>query len=107
MAYLRMMRGDVDAVQILVDRSLRAGGETIDPLVRIRSLNNRGMAANMRHYPDGHESLDQARALAAADGLWSRGEPRPHQPGVGREREHGCQDRRGLRPASHGHRRPS
>ncbi len=42
-----------------------------NPLVRIRSLNNRGMAANMRHYPDGHESLDQARALAAADGLWS------------------------------------
>ncbi len=70
MAYLRMMRGDVEAVEAIADRTLRAGGDTIDPLIRIRSLNHLGMAANMRHYPDGHDSLDEARRQAAAEGLW-------------------------------------
>jgi DNA-binding CsgD family transcriptional regulator len=68
--YLRAMVGDVDAVPGLVERILAAGGAGIDPVIRIRSLNHQGMAAHMRAYPTGDAFLDQARAEAAAAGLW-------------------------------------
>jgi DNA-binding CsgD family transcriptional regulator len=68
--YLRAMVGDVEAVPDLEARTLAAGGGSIDPVIRVRSLNHQGVAANMGAYPSGDASLDAARTEAAAAGLW-------------------------------------
>ena len=69
-AYLQMMAGNVSAVLDLVERTLRAGGPDIDEAIRIRSLNHRGIAANIANYPDGRAALDEARERAEAAGEW-------------------------------------
>lgn len=69
-AYLRVMAGDATDVPDLVVRTIEAGGPDIEEGILIRSLNHRGMAANMAHYPDGRASLDQARQHAEAAGDW-------------------------------------
>jgi DNA-binding CsgD family transcriptional regulator len=67
-AYLAMMAGNVTAVPDLVDRTLAAGGPDIDQRILIRSLNHRGIVANIANYPDGRGSLDEARERSEAAG---------------------------------------
>jgi DNA-binding CsgD family transcriptional regulator len=69
-AYLQMMAGNVSSLPELVERTLAAGGADIEEATLIRSLNHRGIAANIANYPDGRVSLDEARARAEAAGLW-------------------------------------
>lgn len=69
-AYLHTMAGDVDAVPELVDRTLEAAGPGGDPRIRIRSLNHKGIVANITNYPGGRASLDEASKRAAAAGEW-------------------------------------
>lgn len=69
-AYLQMMAGNVTAVPGLVDRTLQAGGPDIDERILIRSLNHRGIVANIVNYPGGRVSLDEARKRAEAAGQW-------------------------------------
>jgi DNA-binding CsgD family transcriptional regulator/tetratricopeptide (TPR) repeat protein len=69
-AYLAMMAGNVAAVPGLVDRTLAAGGPDIDQRILIRSLNHRGIVANIANYPDGRGSLDEARERSEAAGRW-------------------------------------
>ncbi len=69
-AYLAMMAGNVTAVPELVERTLEAGGPGIDERILIRSLNHRGMVANIANYPSGSVSLDEARDRSAAAGQW-------------------------------------
>ncbi len=69
-AYLHTMAGDVSVVPELVDRTLEAGGGDIDERVLIRSLNHRGIVANIANYPDGRASLDEAWRRAEASGQW-------------------------------------
>jgi DNA-binding CsgD family transcriptional regulator/tetratricopeptide (TPR) repeat protein len=69
-AYLHTMAGDVSVVPELVDRTLAAGGDDIDERVLIRSLNHRGIVANIANYPDGRASLDEAWRRAEASGQW-------------------------------------
>jgi len=69
-AYLQMMAGNVTAVPDLVDRTLEAGGPAIDEEILIRSLNHRGVVANIADYPAGRASLDEARDRAEAAGQW-------------------------------------
>lgn len=68
--YLAMMGGDASKVRELVDRTLAAAGPAIDETVAIRSLDHRGVASDIAHYPSGRRSLDEARQRAAAAGLW-------------------------------------
>jgi DNA-binding CsgD family transcriptional regulator len=69
-AYLQMMAGNVRAVPALIDRTLEAGGADIEELVLIRSLSHRGIVEDIRDYPEGRLSLDEAGGRAAAAGLW-------------------------------------
>ncbi len=69
-AYLQVMTSSVKAVPALVDRTIAAGGPDIDETILIRSLNHRGMAANIANYPDGRASLEEARERAEAAGQW-------------------------------------
>ncbi|CAN5575755.1 AAA family ATPase [soil metagenome] len=69
-AYLQMMAGNVHAVPALIDRTLEAGGAGIDESILVRTLSHRGIVENIRGYPDGRASLDDARERAAAAGLW-------------------------------------
>ncbi len=69
-AYLHAMAGDVTVVSDLVDRTLEAAGPDGDPWIQIRSLNHRGIVANIANYPDGRASLDEASERAAAAGQW-------------------------------------
>lgn len=69
-AYLHTMAGDVNIVPGLVERTLEAGGADIDESVLIRSLNHRGIVANIANYPAGRASLDEAWRRAAASGQW-------------------------------------
>ncbi len=69
-AYLQTMAGNVDAVPDLVDRALEAAGPDGDPRIVIRSLNHRGIVANISNYPDGRASLDEAWRRAEAAGQW-------------------------------------
>jgi DNA-binding CsgD family transcriptional regulator/tetratricopeptide (TPR) repeat protein len=69
-AYLAMMAGHVTAVPALVDRTLEAGGSDIDERILIRSLNHRGIVANISNYPNGRASLDEARDRSEAAGQW-------------------------------------
>jgi DNA-binding CsgD family transcriptional regulator/tetratricopeptide (TPR) repeat protein len=69
-AYLQMMAGNVTAVPDLVERTLEAGGPDIDTSVLIRSLNHKGIVANIANYPSGRSSLDEARKRAEAAGQW-------------------------------------
>jgi len=69
-AYLQTMKGNVLAVPELVDRALRAGGSEVDERIVIRSLNHRGIVANIANYPDGRDSLDEAWRRAEASGQW-------------------------------------
>jgi DNA-binding CsgD family transcriptional regulator len=69
-AYLTMMAGDIAATSELVDRTLEAAGPTIDERIIIRSLNHRGIVANISNYPDGRVSLDEARKRSVAAGQW-------------------------------------
>ena len=69
-AYLAMMEGNVKAVPELVDRTLEAGGPDIDEGILIRSLNHRGIVANISNYPDGRASLDEARGRSETAGQW-------------------------------------
>jgi DNA-binding CsgD family transcriptional regulator len=68
-AYLHTMAGHTSKVADLVDRTFRAGGESIEPEVRIRSLIHLGMAANTNDYPRGREILEEARRAAEEAGL--------------------------------------
>ncbi|MFV9672491.1 MAG: ATP-binding protein [Acidimicrobiia bacterium] len=68
--YLAMMEGNVTAVPELVDRTLEAGGPDIDERILIRSLNHRGIVANIANYPEGRASLDEARDRSEAAGQW-------------------------------------
>ena len=105
MAYVRMMRGEIEAVQVLVDRTLRAGGDTIDPLIRIR---RQPPWHGLQHAPLPRWPRQPGRGAGAGDrrGSLVRGGARPREPGMGRQREPRCDDGRGLRPARHGDRRP-
>ena len=69
-AYLETMAGNVLAVPDLVDRTLEAGGSDIDERILIRSLNHRGIVANIANYPAGRASLDEAWRRAEAAGQW-------------------------------------
>ncbi|MEE8375513.1 MAG: AAA family ATPase [Acidimicrobiia bacterium] len=69
-AYLHTMAGDVTVVPDLVERTLAAAGPDGDPRILIRSLNHRGIVANIANYPDGRASLDEASERAAAAGQW-------------------------------------
>ncbi|MEE9179005.1 MAG: AAA family ATPase [Acidimicrobiia bacterium] len=69
-AYLQTMAGNVTVVPELVDRTLEAAGPDIDPRILIRSLNHRGIVANIANYPDGRASLDEAWKRAEAAGQW-------------------------------------
>lgn len=69
-AYLLVMAGKVADVPRLIERTLEAGGPDIDETVLIRSLNHKGMVANIVHYPDGRAYLDAARQRAETAGLW-------------------------------------
>ena len=69
-AYLQTMAGNVDIVPNLVDRTLAAIGPEGDPRIVIRSLNHRGIVANIANYPDGRASLDEAARRAAAASQW-------------------------------------
>ena len=69
-AYLQTMAGNVDAVPDLVDRTIEAAGPDGDPRILIRSLNHRGIVANISNYPDGRASLDEAWKRAEAAGQW-------------------------------------
>jgi ATP/maltotriose-dependent transcriptional regulator MalT len=65
-----MMAGDNTATSELVDRTLEAAGPDVDERIIIRSLNHRGLAANIANYPDGRSSLDEARERSEAAGQW-------------------------------------
>ncbi|MEA1991227.1 MAG: LuxR C-terminal-related transcriptional regulator [Thermodesulfobacteriota bacterium] len=69
-AYLAMMEGNVATVPELVDRTLEVGGSDIDDGILIRSLNHRGIVANIANYPEGRSSLDEARDRSEAAGQW-------------------------------------
>ncbi len=69
-AYLNTMAGNVAVVPELVDRTLEAGGPDIDERILIRSLNHRGIVANIANYPDGRASLDEAWKRAEAAEQW-------------------------------------
>ena len=69
-AYLQTMAGNVSAVPELVDRTLEAGGADIDERILVRSLNHRGIVANIANYPEGRVSLDEAWRRAEASGQW-------------------------------------
>ena len=69
-AYLQMMAGNGAAALELVDRTLAAGGADIEEVILIRSLNHRGVVADIATYPLGKASLDEARERAEAAGLW-------------------------------------
>jgi len=69
-AYLHTMAGDVTVVPDLVERTLEAAGPDGDPRILIRSLNHRGIVANIANYPDGRASLDEASERAEAAGQW-------------------------------------
>ena len=69
-AYLQTMAGNVQTALDLVERTLEAAGSDGDPQILIRSLNHRGVVANIANYPDGRESLDEAARRAAAAGQW-------------------------------------
>ena len=69
-AYLHAMAGHTATVSELVDRVLRAGGPSIDPDIRVRSLIHLGFAANTNDYPRGRAILEEARDAAEAAGLW-------------------------------------
>jgi hypothetical protein len=56
-AYLHTMAGDVTVVPDLVDRTLAAAGPDGDPRILIRSLNHRGIVANIANYPDGRRRI--------------------------------------------------
>jgi DNA-binding CsgD family transcriptional regulator/tetratricopeptide (TPR) repeat protein len=69
-AYLQTMAGNVTVVPELVDRTLKAGGSDIDQKILIRTLNHKGIVANIANYPDGRSSLDEAWKRAEAAGEW-------------------------------------
>jgi len=69
-AYLNTMAGNVSIVPELVERTLEAGGSDIDERILIRSLNHRGIVANIANYPEGKSSLDEAWKRAEAAEQW-------------------------------------
>ena len=68
--YLQMMAGNVAAVPGLVERTIEVGGPGILEQTLIRSLNHKGTVTIGADHRHGHESLEQARQLAEAAGLW-------------------------------------
>jgi len=69
-AYLHTMAGNVAVVPELVARTLEAGGPEIDQRILIRTLNHKGIVANISNYPEGRASLDEAWRRAEAAGQW-------------------------------------
>ena len=69
-AYLQTMANRPRIAQELVDRTLEVGGEGIDELVLVRSLNHSGVIAAADGYMKGQAALDEARARAEAAGMW-------------------------------------
>lgn len=69
-AYLQMMAGNVAGTSELVERTLEVAGPDIEERIIIRSLNHRGIIANIANYPDGRVSLDEARERSEAAGQW-------------------------------------
>jgi DNA-binding CsgD family transcriptional regulator/tetratricopeptide (TPR) repeat protein len=69
-AYLQAMANRPRIAQGLVDRTLEAGGEEIDELVLVRSLNHSGVIAAADGYMKGQAALDAARARAEVAGMW-------------------------------------
>ena len=69
-AYLQMMAGNIAGTSQLVEQTLEVAGADIDERIIIRSLNHRGLVANIANYPDGRVSLDEARERSAAVGQW-------------------------------------
>jgi DNA-binding CsgD family transcriptional regulator/tetratricopeptide (TPR) repeat protein len=69
-AYLQMMAGNIAGTSQLVEQTLEVAGADIDERIIIRSLNHRGIVANIANYPDGRESLDEARERSEAAGQW-------------------------------------
>jgi DNA-binding CsgD family transcriptional regulator len=69
-AFLQMMAGDVAGTLALVDQTLEAAGIAADERVIVRSLNHRGIVANIANYPDGVAALEESRERSAAAGQW-------------------------------------
>ena len=69
-AYLQAMANRPQIAQTLVDRTLEVGGEGIDELVLVRSLNHSGVIAAADGYMKGRAGFDEARARAEAAGMW-------------------------------------
>jgi DNA-binding CsgD family transcriptional regulator/tetratricopeptide (TPR) repeat protein len=69
-AYLQAMANRPRIAKELVDRTLEAGGEGIDELVLVRSLNHSGVVAAAEGYMKGQAALDAARTRAEAAGMW-------------------------------------
>jgi DNA-binding CsgD family transcriptional regulator len=69
-AYLQAMANRPRIAQGLVDRTLEVGGEGIDELVLVRSLNHSGVIAAADGYMKGQAALDAARTRAEAAGMW-------------------------------------
>lgn len=69
-AFLQMMAGNLHSTEELVDQTLEAAGPDIDERVLIRSLNHRGIAANIANYPAGLASLEEARLRSEVSGQW-------------------------------------
>ena len=69
-SYLQMMAGNVTRTSELVERTLEVAGPDVDEGIIIRSLNHRGIVANIANYPEGRASLDAARERSEAAGLW-------------------------------------
>jgi len=69
-AFFAMQASDVTATLELVERTLEAAGPGIDERILVRCLNHRGTVLNLARYPDGLETLNEARQHARAAGLW-------------------------------------
>lgn len=69
-AYLQMMAGNVTSTSKLVEQTLEIAGPDIDEHIIIRSLNHRGIVANITNYPEGRVSLDEAHERSVAAGQW-------------------------------------
>ena len=69
-AFLQMMAGNFHSTDELVGQTLEAAGPDIDEWVLIRSLNHRGIAANIANYPAGLASLEEARLRSEVSGQW-------------------------------------
>jgi DNA-binding CsgD family transcriptional regulator/tetratricopeptide (TPR) repeat protein len=69
-AYLAMMAGDNAETIELVDQALAAGGDEVSDRIRVRSINHKGVMAQIGRYPAGSDDLDEAARRAAESGQW-------------------------------------